>query len=150
MDMNSLAQQRNELKSKLSRIRVVLHVGKYTPVCAHCGLPIYDGKPDMHEVFLTRGDINDKSSDLLFMIMVRYNCVLLHHKCHHLAGTMTSQVKCIKHLIRYEGYDKIRDWLEELNDTMKGRQAEDALRLLKEVYYDPKNMWNLRPASRQA
>jgi DNA-directed RNA polymerase subunit RPC12/RpoP len=147
MGMTSLAQQRNELKSKLSRSRVVLEEGTFRPLCAYCGHAIM-GKPDMNEVLITRGDIQGSKEALSPMIMIKENCVLVHHgDCHTKAHTKDGQVNCIKQLIIYEGFDVINDWLLEMRNQMITSTPCDARRLLKEVYYDPKNVWNLRPSA---
>ena len=89
---------------------------------------------DMHEVLITRGDLS--GSPVQYAIMVAENCVLVHHEdCHHNAATTEGQAQCVRHLISYEGYDNIRNWLIEMDDLMKGNQALHALRLLKEIYY---------------
>lgn len=148
MDMTSLAQQRNELKSKLSRTRVMLRSGKYVPICAFCGKAIDTAKPDMNEVFITRGDVQGNRERLQPLIMVKENCVLVHHgDCHTKAHTKDGQVKCIKQLISYEGYDIIEKWLLEMRNQMITNTPCYARRLLKEVYYDPRNVWNLRPST---
>lgn len=102
----------------------------------------------MNEVFITRGDVQGNRERLLPFIMVKENCVLVHHgNCHTQAHTTAGQVKCIKHLISYEGYDVIEQWLLEMRDEMITSIPCDARRLLKEVYYDPSNVWNLRPSA---
>jgi hypothetical protein len=147
MAMTSLAQQRNELKSKLSRTRVRLHLGKYFPICAGCDGVITDSKPPMHEALLSRGDVQGSKDRLQPLIMVKENCVLMHIGCHVYANTPAGQRNCIKHLITYEGYDVISDWLLEMRNHMITSTPCDARRLLKEVYYDPRNVWNLRPSA---
>lgn len=144
MAMTSLARQRNGLKSKLSRSRVRLHLGKYLPICAGCD-GVITGKPPMHEAFISRGDVQGGRERLLPLIMVKENCVLMHIGCHVFANTEAGQQNCIKHLITYEGYDVISDWLIEMKNQMITSIPCDARRLLKEVYYDPTNVWNLRP-----
>jgi hypothetical protein len=99
----------------------------------------------MNEVFITRGDIQGRKEILSPMIMVKENCVLVHNgDCHTKAHTTDGQVKCIKHLITYEGFDKINEWLLEMRKQMVSSTPCDARRLLKEIYYDPNNVWNLR------
>jgi hypothetical protein len=145
MAMTSSAQQRNGLKSKLSRTRVLLFEGAFRPICAYCNQAIVESKPDMNEVFITRGDIQGRKEILSPMIMVKENCVLVHNgDCHTKAHTTDGQVKCIKHLITYEGFDKINEWLLEMRNQMVSSTPCDARRLLKEIYYDPNNVWNLR------
>lgn len=129
--MNSLAKQRNELKSRLSRERIELYFGRYRPICAYCLLAI-NGAPDMHEVIITRGDIQG-APHLAPLIMVRENCVLIHQRCHWKANTKTGMRRCIRHLLAREGYCEVHSFLLNLDDKMKGTQAKEALRLIKEI-----------------
>jgi hypothetical protein len=80
---------------------------------------------DLHEAILTRGDIPKKKQTL---IMVAENCVLVHRDlCHKGAATLHGQVRCISHLIKHEGMEKIETWLNCVALELKGNQAQAAL-----------------------
>lgn len=132
MAKNYSVELRNALKLQLIRSRGVLKHGVIGPICPICNH--FGGNMDMHEVLITRGDLS--GSPIQQAIMTAENCVLVHHEdCHHNAATTEGQAQCVRHLISYEGYDNIRNWLIRLDGMMKGNQAIYALKLLKEIHY---------------
>lgn len=144
MDKSYLSQQRNRLKSTLSRRRIALFSGFYQPTCAICERGISTA-PDMHEVFFTRGDVMKSSASVIAESIIGKNCVLVHpggnaSPCHAKAATKEGQAICIRHLVGWEGYHKILRWLQKMNTQMKGSQAKDAINLLEEVVNGNSNM----------
>lgn len=119
---------RNQLKSGLVRSpgRLVWSVEGYKPLCPVCGTPILYMAPDMHEVFITRGDIQRHNIDPE-LVFVRYNCVLLHPgTCHIKAATSNGQELCQIHLIKVEGAMPILEWLEEVETYFKSTTITEA------------------------
>ena len=132
MAKNYSVELRNALKLRLIRERGVYIGGCIVPMCPICSLA--GGDMDMHETLITRGDL--AGSPLQQEIMVAENCVLVHNQhCHHSAGSTEGQRQCVKHLIHNEGYEDVRNWLLKMDDMMKGSQALQALRLVKEIHY---------------
>jgi hypothetical protein len=96
----------------------------WLPICPICGQPIET--PDMHEVILTRGDVQYNDAVFRLLIYVPENCVLLHPgKCHHEAATKAGQMKCILQLLESETYDGIMAWLESIKAQGKGAALYD-------------------------
>lgn len=99
----------------------------YKPLCPVCGQAIAYMAPDMHEVFVTRGDVmkNNIDPELVF---VRYNCVLVHPgPCHVKAGTKRGQMKCWRQLIKVEGTEPILDWLREISQWFNSTTVTEAI-----------------------
>lgn len=118
-----------QLKLWLASVRTVFTLDGYKPVCGYCDEPIIDA-PDMHEVLITRGDIQG-NPDLEPVVMVRENCVLVHpKKCHIEAATKEGQKKCIRHLIKYEGKSNLLFWLNTLSVITKSSIANEAYNLV--------------------
>lgn len=109
----------------------------FDPICAICNLPIRKS-PDMHEVLITRGDIQGNRFDLTPMIMVPVNCVLVHpgggqSKCHQFAHTKKGQEQAVAHLLTWQQQRDIENWLEIMADVMNSGEPERNLRLVREV-----------------
>lgn len=99
----------------------------WLPICPVCGKPILAG--DMHEVILTRGDIQSLSPELQAMIYTRQNCVIVHTiNCHVLANQKQEQEKCIAYLIEKEGVESILEWLNSISQQIDSSQVSDAIR----------------------
>jgi hypothetical protein len=95
----------------------------------------------MHEVLLTRGDVQGCSEKVRNWIMVPSNCVLVHHgPCHLIAVTENGKKKCIMHLIEHEGYNEISLWLRVMERVMKSRQPQWALNLVTEVWNEMQDL----------
>jgi len=114
---------RQDLKYQLFSSRKV----NGTTFCPICRQPVSNSRPfDMHEAILTRGDVQGCRPEVQDAIMVRQNCVLVHHeKCHELAATDWGQLKCLQHLILFEGYSVICTWLNQngLNSSRETRRS---------------------------
>lgn len=71
----------------------------------------------MHEGLISRGKIQgNEDSD---GIMVRYNCLLPCTKCHSLIlgiGGDEYFEKSARHLVKRDGYNKVRQWLLSVQD----------------------------------
>jgi hypothetical protein len=88
---------------------------------------------EMHEVFLTRGDVQGSGPTVQEAIQCFYNCVLVHPECHSTATTEFGNAACVRHLILFEGYCSIRDWLMGMVELMKGGQAGQEVRYLRSI-----------------
>lgn len=86
---------------------------------------------DMNEVFFHR--------DARFMNRINHpcNCVNVHHGDCHVGPdgihTVEGKRRAVKHLLFWEGYTAVKEYLASMAEQMKGREAEDALRLLDDV-----------------
>lgn len=123
---------RAALKAALFNSR---YLGTNSPKCPICRKPVTTTSAEMHEVFLTRGDVQNAPAAVREGIHARANCVLVHPGECHLAAqhTQTGKQACARHLIRFEGYITIRAWLIGLAEQMRGDQAAQALRFLNDV-----------------
>jgi hypothetical protein len=70
------------------------------------------------------------------LIIVRENCVLLHPggknfgTCHLDAPTGVGKEKCVRHLLLYEGYEKVMAWLESVKGVALSGVVDEAIRLV--------------------
>lgn len=80
-------------------------------ICPVCDKPIENGW-DLHEAIVARSAV---PKDKQHLIMVRENCIPLHHTCHLERGNteLTTQ-KCIIALCRNIGADKVGGWYTSL------------------------------------
>lgn len=128
------------MKLILSQQRATLSKGKFVPVCGYCGLPIHTGY-DLHEAIVTRGNIRGNKS-LRRFVMVRENSALVHHgDCHKMAVTEEGQEKVIRHILYYEGLEKVTKWLQELMPLMKTDLWAEKTRLVYEVHNGLQGLW---------
>ena len=89
----------------------------------------------MHEVILTRGDVQKMAPEVKEKIYTRENCVLVHVVCHAKAATADGQRKCIEYLLKHEGYTKVIDWLESLKGLFTaGGLIDEAQYLVQRIY----------------
>ena len=133
MANSSLSKLRRELKSRLYRERTAWTKNGYTPVCAICGEPSTDGALQMHETFLTRGDVSG-NKELVERIMSRYNCVLVHAVCHEDANSDEGKKACARNLLEHEKPEEVFGWLSIMALHMKTITPLASLQLAKEVY----------------
>lgn len=99
---------RIELKIALQMERAV---GRLRPICPVCNLPIIEAV-EMHEVFLTKGDVQGAPKEVQELINCRENCVLLHPKCHLVAQfELRGSLACAHQLLLFNVYDRIFGWL---------------------------------------
>ncbi len=91
----------------------------------------------MHEVLLTRGDVQKADPRTQEAIHVRQNCVLVHNDgCHTKAATTVGMGECIRYLIAWEGYKAIQEWLMIMSYDLKGPQVKQARLLLDGVFQE--------------
>lgn len=130
--LEALAVDRNQLKGLLATERIEITKGGMYPLCAYCDQPLKKRDYDMNEVVITRGDVMKWDPELITLIMVRENCVLVHHgDCHKQAHTRQGQIICIRHLSRYIPLRDMTTWINSL--PFKSQMGEDAKRLLLEA-----------------
>jgi hypothetical protein len=139
MANSSLSKLRRELKSRLYRERTVWTKSGYTPVCAICGEPSTDGALQMHETFITRGDVSG-NNELVERIMSRYNCVLVDAVCHEDANSDEGVRACAKNILEYESQESVLYWLSMMAVHMKTTTPLQAIQLVKEVYNEMQGM----------
>ncbi len=91
----------------------------------------------MHEVLLTRGDVQQADPHAQAAIHVRQNCVLVHSDgCHTKAAQNQGMGECIRFLIAWEGYKDIQEWLIQMSYDLKGTQVKQARLLLDGVFQE--------------
>lgn len=133
MDRDYLKQLRRRLKASLKSNRGRLVHKKWLAICDYCGEPILRNEPDMHEAIITRQHVRG-NPELLPEIMVKYNCVLLHHGwCHEQAMTDDGKRIIISRLIQNEGLEDIIGWLEIMEQNMITDTPTTMKRLVIEV-----------------
>jgi len=133
---------REILKIQLIFSRAEYFPGKgLLPRCPVCAQPIHYPKylhPDLHEVILTRGKVQGamKPEEALKLISHPCNCVLRHHVCpdgknYHTSGTGGDEVfeKCVRQIVKYEGYDHVMEWLMEMKKHFPVAAEEARLRV---------------------
>lgn len=81
----------------------------------------------MHEVLLTRGDVQGSPEEVRKMIMTQFNCVLVHPECHTFAGTQIGQAECVLQLLMFNGFHATAEWLKAMDVYFKGGLAFQAL-----------------------
>ncbi len=72
----------------------------------------------MHEVILTRGDVQGADVNVKARIFVRENCVLVHPGgCHLQAASAGGKRECILHLLEWEG-ESVFAWLDGMTEWL--------------------------------
>lgn len=92
---------------------------------------------DVHEVLITRGDVQGAPEYHRDKIFTRYNCVAVHPadspgKCHEIAQTRAGHDKCVVELILWEGFTQISQWVSDLPFSLS--LSMQAQRDLQRVY----------------
>lgn len=123
------------MKNALYQVRAELWVGRLWPICAQCGRSMYRDA-DMHEAIITRRDIMGTGYEAHAAIMVPENCVLVHpggsgSRCHSKAHSDKTQV--IRHLIGYETYPNLIDWLDSMEGMFKSTLVDEKKRLVSQI-----------------
>lgn len=129
-----LSNQRRILKANIYKERVKWGESGYEPTCAICGQPPKNGALEMHESLITREDVRGGGKELIYDIMIKHNCVLVHADCHVFANTEMGKKNCIKNILEYNKYEDVKAWLKCLDARMKSNTAKVSLQLVKEVY----------------
>lgn len=73
---------------------------------------------DLHEIILSRGDVQGAPKELLLDIMHECNCGWAHRKCHQLAEGGDGRLRGIMYLLKYEGITRVRQWCTEINEQL--------------------------------
>lgn len=93
--------------------------------CAVCGEALTDSM-EMHEVLLTKGDVQGAPAPVKSLINSRFNCVLVHPLCHPKAQhEHQAFMRCIQQLILYNGYEQVAAWLSNMGAILKGGQVKE-------------------------
>jgi hypothetical protein len=128
---NAIGSMRRQLKLDLLQRRTIKPMPG--PICPISG-EFVPTACDMHEVFLTRGDVMKASEEVRVKIYVKENCVLVHHgKCHEQAATQIGKARCVQSLLWFEGYADILAWLIRMHDLLRSDQAVQEINSLNGV-----------------
>ena len=102
--------------------------------CPVCNEGMTDSGIEMHEALLTRGDVQGCNDEVKAAIMVRENCVIVHSgACHIAAQTKRGKLLCAKHLLLYEGFTHIEEWLIKMKGLMRTTQPFERINLISEL-----------------
>lgn len=86
-------------------------------ICPICRKPVVSG--DLHEVILTRGNIQKLPDEIKLMAHTPENCIFVHSGgCHIKAATREGSRLCLFYLFAWEGYDAIFEWLDAMSKYM--------------------------------
>ena len=70
------------------------------------------GSADLHEVILTRGDVQGLEESLRNNIFVAENCALVHTgACHQKAHTREGQLACVLSILEFHNFEDVLAWL---------------------------------------
>jgi len=132
--MDAITACRRRLKHILYTDRAGLYQGAVASVCPVCREPIRQ-ECDMHEVLITRGDVQNSPDNVRMAVFARENCVLVHHGlCHQQAQhSLDSKRDCVLQLIDEEGLEKVFIWLDRVSGLMTGRFPDEARRFVQTV-----------------
>lgn len=105
------------------------------PVCPVCGGDLKEA--EVHEVFLTRGDVQGTPADTQVQIHRILNCVSIHPGDCHLKAQHEQKYKniCARFILKKEG-DKVTSWLTVMDAILKGGSAKQAIQWIKELQYE--------------
>lgn len=129
---------RTELKARTYSDRATLRVYDHLylqriPICPICSKVVPE--PSMHEVFLTRGDVQGAPFDTQIKIYVPQNVVLIHEGDCHLKAQHEKAYKmlCVRNILMYHSEEEIRQWLEEMNHLLRSTAVNEARALIQEA-----------------
>lgn len=94
------------------------------PLCPVCGLPFNKyNEPSMHEVLITKGDVEGNSFNVQLLINDPNNVVLIHEgDCHIKAQHIPQyEMMCMKQLIKYQGLEKIMMYVNFVQNLVVSR-----------------------------
>jgi hypothetical protein len=93
-----------------------------------------NGSGELHEVMLTRGDVQFAKDEDKLRIHVPQNCTVLHPgPCHHAAQhTEEGKIACLRQMVFFEGYDALQTWLTEITYALRSRIPVNQRQLLGE------------------
>lgn len=98
--------------------------GTMSPKCPICLDDLFNSF-DMHEVFLTRGNVVGLPLELRTRIFVPENVSLVHHgECHEIAATQKGKIRCISDIIFWEDYEKVLEFLYRMREYCAKAQQE--------------------------
>jgi len=84
----------------------------------------------MHEVFLTRGNVQRARFDIQMQIYVSCNVVLVHHWCHETAQfEAEAKEKCMRQILEYHDISEVLNWL----NTVDSSKVEEVIRLVESL-----------------
>lgn len=119
-----------ELKRQLLQQR---HISFYSAKCPICDSILQDNI-EMHEVFITKGDVQGCPDEIKELINSPFNCVNLHSGCHNKAQhTPTGKLLCARQILFYEGATRVMTWLFEMDNFFAGETVENEIRYINEV-----------------
>lgn len=103
--------------------------------CFECGLPITDGLGDLHEGFITRGQVaKSPNKDAIY---TKYNCAHRHNECpdgehSHTPGIGGDETlkRFTAYIVKWEKYQHVLKWLESMADLFEEAGQEALNRFL--------------------
>jgi len=111
-------------------------VGYLSSKCPVCDKPFCAGDGiELHEVFITKGDVMGCSQETKEMINSPFNCVNLHsEKCHLSAqNTPIGKLLCVRQILLFEGVTRVIAWLHQFSALLKTNTAENEVRYIIDV-----------------
>jgi hypothetical protein len=116
---------RTSTKRAILKKRTLLGI----PLCPICNKPLTVAG-DLHEVFITRGDMQSNRSEIQALIHVPQNCVIVHPTTCHLVAQHEEEGKllCAKQIVKFEGYANVVEWLLGFQMAMRGRVPGDEIK----------------------
>jgi hypothetical protein len=120
---------RTSTKRAILKNRTLLGI----PLCPICDKPLTDAG-DLHEVFITRGDVQSNRSEIQELIHVPMNCAIVHPDICHIVAQHSEAGKwdCAKQIVKFEGYANVKAWLLDMQMAMRGRVPGDEIKWLSE------------------
>ena len=132
MEENLLVRRSAELRKSLKEdLKNQRHVGYLSSKCPVCDKPFGAGDGiELHEVFITKGDVMGCSQETRQMINSPFNCVNLHsEKCHLSAQhSPIGKLLCVRQILLYEGVTRVIAWLHQFSELLKTNTAENEVR----------------------
>ena len=137
MEENLLVRRSAELRRSLKEdLRNQRYVGYFSSKCPVCEEPFGAGDGiELHEVFITKGDVMGCSHETRQMINSPFNCVNLHSEKCHLSAQHSSigKLLCVRQILFFEGVTRVITWLHQFSELLKTNTAENEVRYVIDV-----------------
>jgi hypothetical protein len=124
--------ERQKTRLAIFRARTLTSLG--APICPICLTPLSNNF-DMHEVILSRANVQGLPLEERERIFVPENVSLIHHgPCHEIAATKKGSVTCISDILFWEGLDPIYAFIDSMSYT--GINNQTLRRNISTIYVD--------------
>jgi hypothetical protein len=89
----------------------------------------------MHEVFITKGDVQGCAIEIKELINSPFNCILLHSGSCHLKAQHEpiGKLLCVRQILFFEGATRVITWLQLLDGLFKTKIVENEIRYVNDV-----------------